>query len=103
MARINRELGGHFDVRAFRHDAVWNARKSRIEMYLESRREQRVAIDALGLRIPFARGERIHTENSHKYTVRGARQMLREAGFTPQHTWTDERKRFAVHFARVDA
>ena len=103
LARINRELGGHFDPNAFRHDAVWNPRQSRIEMYLESLRQQHVAIDALGLRIPFARGERIHTENSHKYTVRGARQMLRQAGFAPQATWTDERKWFAVHFAQVNA
>jgi uncharacterized SAM-dependent methyltransferase len=99
LARINRELGGHFDLRAFRHDAVWNKKKSRIEMYLESTREQQVTVDALNLRVPFARGERIHTENSHKYTVRGARQMLHAARFAPQRTWTDQKHWFAVHWA----
>ena len=101
LARINRELGGHFDLRAFGHDAIWNAREKRIEMYLESLRDQEVAIDLLRLRVPFAHGERIHTENSHKYTAAGARLLLRDAGFVPQHTWTDLRKWFAVHYADV--
>ena len=98
LARINRELGGHFDLGAFRHIALWNAKQSRIEMYLESLREQEVAIDLLRMRIQFRSGERIHTENSHKYTVRGARSILTQVGFTPLATWTDEKKWFAVHF-----
>ena len=100
LARINRELGGHFDLSTFRHIAVWNAKESRIEMYLESSREQRVAIDLLGMRVHFACGERIHTENSHKYTVRGASQMLRHAGFLPTQTWTDHKRWFAVVYAK---
>src|SRR6185437_10350974 len=72
LGRINRELGGRFDLRGFRHEAIWNPKKHRIEIYIESLRDQTVGIDALGLRVRFARGERIHTENSHKYTVTGA-------------------------------
>lgn len=101
LARINRELGGHFDLGSFRHLAVWNAKRSRIEMYLESLREQEVAIDLLRVSVRFRRGERIHTENSHKYTVRGARRMLRAAGFVPDTTWTDLKRWFAVNFATV--
>ena len=101
LARINRELGGHFDLSAFRHIAVWNSRRQRIEMYLESLRDQEVAIDILGRRVHFARGERLHTENSHKYTMFGARLLLRDAGFQPLRTWTDDRKWFAVHFANA--
>lgn len=99
LARINRELGGHFDRRAFRHEAIWNAEKSRIEMYLVSVRDQQVPIDMLRLCVAFARGERLHTENSHKYTVRGAQGMLREAGFMPQRRWSDDAGWFAVHLA----
>ena len=99
LARINRELDGHFDLRSFRHLAVWNARSSRMEMYLESLRDQQVRIGALGITVPFARGERIHTENSHKYTVRGVRRMLRATGFEPRSTWTDAQRWFAVHWA----
>jgi len=101
LTRINRELGAHFDLHSFRHEATWNAKHNRIEMYLESLREQEVGIDLLRIRVPFALGERIHTENSHKYTAVGARLLLRNAGFRPQHTWTDGRKWFAVHYAEV--
>lgn len=101
LARINRELGGRFDLRAFRHLAVWNAQKSRIEMYLESVCDQQVRINALGITVSFARGERLHTENSHKYTIRGARRMLCTAGFAPRQTWTDPERWFAVHWAEA--
>ena len=101
LARINRELGGHFDLRTFRHIALWNSKQSRIEIYLESEIEQRIRIDALDVSIPFASGERIHTENSHKYTISGVRRMLREAGFTPRAVWTDPKKWFSVHWAEV--
>ena len=95
LERINRELGADFDTDSFLHDAIWNANKSRIEMYLESTRDQQVML-APGTRIRFARGERIHTENSHKYTVRGVQAMLRRAGFAPQSVWTDDKNWFAV-------
>ncbi len=101
LARINRELGGHFDLDAFRHIALWNERQHRIEMYLESLCEQQVPIDLLRMHVHFSRGERIHTENSHKYSVRGARSMLTATGFTRVATWTDEKKWFAVHFCRT--
>ncbi len=100
LARINRELGGHFDLGTFRHIAIWNPKQSRIEMYLVSLRDQEVSIDLLRMNVHFSRGERIHTENSHKYTVRGARSMLTTTGFTPIATWADEKKWFAVHFCR---
>ncbi|MGH9522376.1 MAG: L-histidine N(alpha)-methyltransferase [Terriglobales bacterium] len=101
LARINRELGGHFDLRTFRHIALWNAKQHRMEIYLESEIEQQIRIDALGLSIRFDAGEWIHTENSHKYTVAGVRRMLRNAGFTPRAVWTDPKKWFSVHWAVV--
>ena len=101
LARINRELGGHFDLALFKHVAVWNERESRMEMYLESRVEQVVRVDVLNLSVPFSKGERIHTENSYKYRVQGVRTMMQQAGFELDHTWYDERKWFAVHLARV--
>jgi uncharacterized SAM-dependent methyltransferase len=100
LGRINRELGGHFQLDQFRHVAIWNREASRMEIYLESFREQRVRIDALGLTIPFAPGERIHTENSYKYTPRMLNEMMNEGGFCLERTWTDERRWFAVHLAR---
>ncbi len=103
LARINRELGGRFDLDAFRHVAVWNALQSRIEIYLESCREQTVWIDALRLAVRFAAGERLHTENSHKYTIPGVQALLAATGFRPECAWTDGSLYYAVHLAAVAA
>lgn len=101
LVRINRELGGDFVVDAFRHVAVWNAERSRMEMHLESTVEQRVRIAALGLDLAFAAGERIHTESSVKYDEASVDALLGAAGFTRERTWHDAERRFGVHLARA--
>jgi L-histidine N-alpha-methyltransferase len=101
LARLNRELDADFDVDRFRHVPMWNRRLSRIEAYLESATSQRVFIPALDLDLSFAPGERIHTENSYKYTDDMIESVLRDSGFTPEHTWCDRKKWFGVHLARV--
>jgi L-histidine N-alpha-methyltransferase len=99
LARINRELGGRFDLDRFRHVALWNDAESRIEMHLESAGDQVVAIERLGLRVRFRDGERIHTESSVKYDDAMIDAMLRASGFRRARTWTDAGGRFAVHVA----
>jgi L-histidine N-alpha-methyltransferase len=101
LARLNCELAADFDLDCFAHRAVWNAVASRIEMHLESLKAQRVHIAAIGLKIEFKEGERIHTENSYKYAAGQAEAMLAAAGFTAESTWTDERGWFAVCLARA--
>jgi dimethylhistidine N-methyltransferase len=101
LCRLNRELGADFDLSCFRHIACWNPQQSRMEIYLESLRPQTVSIPLLNLRVGFADGERIHTENSYKYTLGMVRNMLKPAGFALSRTWFDRRKWFAVHLARV--
>jgi L-histidine N-alpha-methyltransferase len=100
LLRINRELGGAFDPRAFRHVARWNDRASRVELYLESRARQAVPIRALGMTARFGAGELLHMENSYKLTVDGLRALLRAAGFEPARTFTDERAWFALELGR---
>lgn len=101
LVRLNRELGANFDPEAFAHRAVWNWSQSRIEMHLESRILQTAQLPALDLRLTFQRGETIHTENSYKYRPGQAEILLEKAGFSPQHTWSDERGWFAVCLARA--
>jgi L-histidine Nalpha-methyltransferase len=101
LARINRELGGHFDINSFRHVALWNPDFSRMEMHLESLREQMIAIDDLGLEVHFEAGERIHTENSYKFSMEMICSILQNAGFSLNQTWMDERKWFGLHLATV--
>jgi L-histidine Nalpha-methyltransferase len=101
LARINRELGGDFDLAAFRHVAIWNPKCSRIEIYLESTREQTVHISDLGLKVHFSAGERMHTENSYKFAPRMVRSVLNVGGFELERSWMDRRGWFAVHLARA--
>ena len=65
LVHINNVVGADFDPDAFSHLAYYNAAAGRIEMYLISERDQRVNV--AGTEIAFARGERLHTENSYKY------------------------------------
>ena len=64
LLRINRELGGTFDVGAFRHRAVWNAAYSRMDMFLVSTRDQHVRIQGVVLQFDLRDGETIWTESS---------------------------------------
>jgi dimethylhistidine N-methyltransferase len=102
LARINRELGGQFDLDAFSHVAFWNRRMSRIEMHLESRVEQDVWIQDLGRHFHFARGERIHTENSYKFTRSSIAGLMRRSGLRLEKTWTDPQGWFSEVLARVE-
>jgi L-histidine Nalpha-methyltransferase len=101
LARLNRELGANFDLAFFRHVAVWNPEKSRMEISLESLRPQVVNLGLINLRVRFANGERIHTESSYKYTVPMVQELLELSGFSLDATWFDSRAWFALHLARV--
>jgi dimethylhistidine N-methyltransferase len=94
LARINRELGGTFDLDAFAHRAVWNAARQRIEMHLESLKAQSVQVGAAT--IGFAAGETIHTENCHKYSMEGFAAMAAAAGWRVLDHWTAPSPSFAV-------
>ncbi|GAA4766645.1 L-histidine N(alpha)-methyltransferase [Stakelama sediminis] len=99
LTRINRELNGDIPVDAFRHRAIWNADIERIEMHLEATRDMRFTVE--GERFSMQAGETIHTENSHKYTLSGARVLLRAGGWTVLDTWSDADDRFALFLAEA--
>ena len=100
LHRINAELGGTVPVDAFRHRAIWDDAKSRIEMHLEARRD--VAFTVAGQNFAFRAGETIHTENSHKYGHRDSRLLLRAAGWGVIREWTDERDWFSIILAEAE-
>lgn len=95
LVRINRELGGHFALDAFRHRAFYDEQQGRIEMHLVSTRAQRVRIDALDLEIAFDEGETIHTESSYKHDDSTLATLAAASGFTIERRWTDARGWFA--------
>jgi L-histidine Nalpha-methyltransferase len=101
LVRLNRELDGDFDLPSFRHVAEWNPMRSRMEIYLESLRAQVVTLRMAGMKVKFDGGERIHTENSYKYTLQMVESMLCVSGFKLERSWFDRREWFGLHLARV--
>jgi L-histidine N-alpha-methyltransferase len=95
LARINRELGGTFDLRAFKHRAFYNESIGRIEIYIESLFNQTVRIEKLDLEVEFDAGELIHTENSYKYDVAGINALAASTGFACSRSWFDSQERFS--------
>ncbi|WP_340313642.1 L-histidine N(alpha)-methyltransferase [Rhizorhabdus argentea] len=99
--RINRELDGDIPIDAFDHLALWNAWEMRIEMHLEAKRDVIFTVD--GRRFAMAAGETVHTENSHKYGVDGARVLLRAGSWAPIREWTDPDGQFGLILAEAEA
>jgi dimethylhistidine N-methyltransferase len=95
LARINRELGGSIDLDGFRHLATYDERLGRIQMHLVSTRRQTAVIKRLGISIDFDDGERIHTEDSWKYSLAEIDTLARASGFRVAARWTDSRHHFA--------
>jgi L-histidine Nalpha-methyltransferase len=96
LARVNRVLGADFDLPAFRHRAVFNERRGRIEMHLVSTRPQTVHVPALDLAVRFGEGETIHTENCSKHSREGMRGILARHGFEVSAGFTDPAGAFCV-------
>ena len=94
LRRINRELGGTFDLGLWRHEARWNEPESRIEMHLVSEADQ--TAEVAGETFSFARGETIHTEISTKYGPDDLAMLAASAGWVRRDRWTDARSWFAV-------
>jgi L-histidine N-alpha-methyltransferase len=97
LSHVNRLLGSDFALRQWRHVARFDAGLSRIEMHLEAR--EALKVQWPGGQRRFVAGERIHTENSYKYSVEGFDALLHGAGYLHTRCWTDERAWFAVFVA----
>nr|WP_315459076.1 L-histidine N(alpha)-methyltransferase [uncultured Sphingorhabdus sp.] len=99
LNRINRELEGDIPVDAFAHDVRWNDMQSRIEMHLSCDRDVRFTVAGEGFAMQA--GDSIHTENSHKYDLRGLRLLLRAGGWTPLTDYSDANDWFTLVLAEA--
>ena len=99
LRHVNHLIGADFDVRQWRHLAFFNREESRIEMHLEARGA--LTVRWHGGERRFAQGERIHTEDSYKYTRQSFVGLLEQSGFATTRVWTDPAGWFAVIHARV--
>jgi L-histidine Nalpha-methyltransferase len=100
LHRINRELGGRFDLHSFEHLALYNEAEGRIEMHLRSLQAQRVPIRKIAPVVSFAKDETIHTESSYKYNVDDVRDLGYEAHLVLRRTWFDARRYFLLALFR---
>lgn len=97
LRQLNRLIGSDFQPGEWRHIGLYNEAQSRIEMHLEARHD--LLVRWPGAQRAFRAGERLHTENSCKYTVERFAALLEQAGFARPLHWTDERGWFGVFWA----
>jgi L-histidine Nalpha-methyltransferase len=97
LLHLNRLIGTNFDVRDWQHVALFNPKESRIEMHLQARHTTSVRWSGQGR--SFARGERIHTENSYKWTPEQFAALLKESGFAVARMMQDDSRWFSVCWA----
>ena len=102
LRRINRELGGHFDVGKFRHFGTYDVFSGAMESYLVSLEQQSISIEALHLAFDFAPWEPIHTEYSYKYLRDDVTMLARDTGFAIDAEFLDERRWFVDALWRVE-
>ena len=101
LRRMNRELDASFDLAGFAHDASYNARAGRIEIFFKSLRDQTAMVGSR--QFAFAEGERVHTEYSYKYDMAGIAALARAGGFRIAETWTDPDRLFAVAYLTANS
>jgi len=99
LVHINRLIGGDFNIKDWSHVALYNEELSRIEMHLEAKRD--VALRYVDQVRKFTKDERIHTENSYKWTTQNFSELLLQAGFSKPVVWTDSEQKFAVMWAEA--
>ena len=100
LQRINRELGGRFDLQAFEHLALYNDERGCIEMHLRSRQAQQVPIAGIEQVVSFSKDETIHTESSYKYSVDEVRDLGYQAKLALRRAWFDARYYFLLALFR---
>lgn len=99
LHRINKELGAELEGgiavdECFRHAAVFNSHRSRMEMHLQAIKPLKIKL--AGLEFEFKQGETIHTENSHKYSLKSFKQLSADVGLNIEKVWQDESENFAL-------
>ena len=94
---VNSTLGSNFDINQFDHKVIINHTENRVELFLETL--EKVTVTWPGNSKVLNKGDLIHTENSHKYTVEAISELLKNAGFVRTQIWTDPKNYFAVIYA----
>ncbi len=92
LERVNRELGGNFDLSKFQHFGTYHPGLGAMESYIVSLEDQNVYIKSLEKEFTFKAFEAIHTEYSYKYLQKDIDFLCRETGFEIRFNFHDSKK-----------
>ena len=95
LRRLNREIDSDFNLNDWNHLSFFRAGESRIEMHLESKRDQLIHLN--GDRIPVSKGETILTEYSYKYTLEAFKSLVSDS-YRVETVWTDRDNLFSIQY-----
>ncbi len=91
LTRINRELGGHFDLGKFCHYANYRPNEGSARSFLMSKERQTVRIDALDRDFAFEQWEAIFMEISQKYSMTMIEHLATAGGFGIKQNFFDSK------------
>lgn len=92
LKRINRELGGNFNIEEFSHYASYHPLERAARSFLISQKDQTVTIDAIGKTFNFKKWEPIYMEVSQKYGIGMIERLAAESGFNVAANFFDENR-----------
>lgn len=95
LTRINRELGGNFEVEKFGFYSFYNPENGNVRSFLYSKEEAEVEITATGKPFKFEKDEMIWTELSKKYSPKGIEKLGENAGFKLEQHFLDSKGYFS--------
>lgn len=99
IKRIKNELNIDISINDFYHEAIYNEDMGRIEMYLVSNKNQDFFID--DNIISLKNGEKIHTENSYKYSIDDFINLVENVGYKISEYWTDSKNYFSIFYFKI--
>ena len=89
LKRINRELGGNFNLDGFQHYQMYDPVSGEARSFLVSRKKQEVLISGLERSFHFESWEPVHVEISRKYSMSTIEHYARKAGFETKENLFD--------------
>ncbi len=95
LQRLRNELNADIDCDAFAHESRFNRALQRVEMHLVAQSPTSIGLGEQ--HFEFSKGESIHTESSHKYSIAGFQDLARESGLNPVRYWLDSQAQFSMH------
>ena len=92
LKRINRELGGNFNIEEFKHYASYHPTERAARSFLISQINQTVRVESLGREFQFEQWEPIFMEVSQKYNLEMINNIARQSGFEIVKNLFDENR-----------